>query len=329
MAKGANQKLKLLYLAKIFYEQTDEEHGLTMSQIIQALEACGVSAERKTLYLDFEQLRLFGLEIESDKIGKNTLYRLVSREFELPELKLLVDCVQSSKFITQKKSQALIHKLETLVSRHEARQLQRQVLIAGRVKTMNESIYYNVDDLNNAINQNRQIRFHYFQWNVDKKEEFRHGGAWYHVSPWHLRWDDENYYLIGYDSASREVRHYRVDKMKDICVLDAPREGQDLIADFDAAAYTKRLFGMYGGEAIHVALEAENRLIGILIDRFGKDIPVVKKDAEHFLCYVDVAVSPQFYGWVASIGGGIRITAPQNVVDEMRDFAQELCRQYA
>ena len=274
VARSEKQKLKLLYLKQILEEQTDENHPITTQQLVERLAEMGIRAERKSIYSDMACLQEFGMDVCTAH-GRGGGYFLASREFELPELKLLVDAVQSSRFLSERKSVELISKLEKLASRYDAGSLRRQVTVSGRVKTMNESIYYNVDDLNNAINQNRQIRFHYFQWNVDKKEEFRHGGAWYHVSPWHLRWDDENYYLIGYDSASREVRHYRVDKMKDICVLDAPREGQDLIADFDAAAYTKRLFGMYGGEAIHVALDAENRIIGILIDRFGNDIHVV------------------------------------------------------
>ena len=313
MAKSTNQKLKLLYLAKIFFEETDESHGLTMAELISRLKGADISADRKTIYLDLDELRQFGLDILSYPEGKTTRYHLASREFELAELKLLVDSVQSSKFITEKKSRSLIKKLESLVSVYDAKQLQRQVLIAGRVKTMNESIYYNVDKLHAAISQNVQIRFKYFQWNVEKQEEFRHGGAWYCVSPWHLRWDDENYYLIAYDAAAGQLRHYRVDKMKNIC----------------PAAYTARLFGMYGGAPTRVTLEGENRMAGIVIDRFGKDVPMLRKDAGHFYAHVDVAVSPQFLGWIAGMDGALKITAPESVVQSMQALAQKLCKQYS
>lgn len=328
MAKGSNQKQKLLYLAKIFFTETDEQHGLTLSEITNRLSQYDIFVERKTLYQDLEELRHFGLDIIARKEGRSYRYLLASREFELAELKLLVDSVQSSKFITENKSHALIKKLESLVSVHEASQLQRQVLLAGRVKTMNESIYYNVDELHSAISQNSQIRFHYFQWNLDKQEQLRHGGAWYVVSPWLLRWDDENYYLIAYDAEADKLKHYRVDKMKHIALTSAPREGQHVMQDFDPTIYTNRLFGMYGGEPTRITLEGENAMVGILIDRFGKDIPILRKDDDHFIAHVDVAVSPQFLGWIASLGGGLRITAPDSVVAQMRELAHTLAGQY-
>ncbi|MCC8099014.1 MAG: transcriptional regulator [Clostridiales bacterium] len=328
MARGQNQKQKPLYLAKIFLEETDEGHGLTAGELIDRLQQYGVAVERKTLYQDIEDLRQFGMDIVAMQQGRTHTYHLVSRTFELPELKLLVDSVQSSKFITERKSRELIRKLETLCSVHDGKQLQRQVLIAGRVKTMNESIYYNVDDIHAAISRNCQIRFHYFQWNLQKEEELRRGGAWYCVSPWHLRWDDENYYMIAYESSSDTIKHYRVDKMRNITVTDTPREGQEKLAAFDPAAYTKRLFGMYAGEETRVTLECENRMIGVLVDRFGKDFPVIQKDEGHFTAYVDAAVSEQFLGWVISLGSGVKLTAPEDVVERMREEVRRLNAQY-
>lgn len=328
MARSSNQKAKLLYLAKIFSEQTDETHGLTMPELISRLNDFGISADRKTIYTDLEELRHFGMDILAQQEGGIWRYCLVSREFELAELKLLVDSVQSSRFITEKKSRSLIKKLESLVSVYDARQLQRQVLIAGRVKTMNESIYYNVDKLHTALSQGRQIRFKYFQWNVDKQEALRRGGAWYCVSPWHLRWDDENYYLIAYDAAFGQLRHYRVDKMKNIVITDEPREGEEVLKNFDPTIYTNRLFGMYGGEIARVTLEGENAKVGLVIDRFGKNVPILRQDAEHFAAHVEVAVSPQFLGWIASLGGALRITAPESVVQSMRELVKTLSAQY-
>ena len=328
MAKGTNQKLKLLYLAKIFFEETDEDHGLTISQLARKLSALDIGAERKTLYTDLETLRDFGMDIIGQQNGRSVTYHLVSRDFELAELKLLVDSVQSSKFISEKKSQALIKKLENLTSCYEAGQLQRQVLISGRVKSMNESTYYAVDDIHNAINQNRQIRFKYFNWNVNKEEELRREGSWYQVSPWHLRWDDEYYYLIAYDAKTDSIRHYRVDKMKTISITDEPRNGQQQLKDFNPAAYSGKLFGMYSGNEVHVTLRGINSMVGVLIDRFGKDVPIHKLDAEHFETSVEVAVSPQFLGWIASLNPNIYIAGPASVKEEMTHFVKQLVQIY-
>ena len=318
MAKGNNQKLKLLYLAKILLKETDDEHGLSMPAIIERLAAQDIGADRKTLYSDFEELRQFGIDVIGEQKGKSYLYHIASRDFELPELKLLVDSVQSAKFITEKKSHALIKKLESLASVHEAKQLQRQVLISGRVKTMNESVYYNVDKIHAAINANTQIRFQYFQWNIDKKQELRHDGAWYHVSPWYLIWDDENYYLVGYDAGSGILKHYRVDKMLRITNTDKPREGKNLLASSDVVAYSKTMFGMYGGEKVAVTLEGENEYVGILIDRFGKEIVIRKVDDEHFSTTIEVVPSKIFLGWIMSFGESIRIVGPESVLAEER-----------
>jgi len=328
MAKGTNQKLKLLYLAKMFNEETDEDHGVTIAQMISMLASHDINAERKTLYADINELTDFGMDIICQKTGKTYTYHLVSRDFELAELKLLVDSVQSSKFISEKKSASLIKKLEQLTSKYEAGQLHRQVLISGRVKSMNESTYYAVDYIHNAINRNRKIRFKYVNWTVGKEELPRRNGSWYFVSPWHLRWDDEYYYLIGYDSTTQDVRHYRVDKMKNISILDEPRDGAKLLASFDPAAYTKKLFGMYAGADYHIILQGENSMVGVLIDRFGKDIPIRKLDDDHFESVVEAAVSPQFFGWIASLGSGIKITGPEVVVRGMQDFLDKLISIY-
>ena len=328
MAKGNNQKLKLLYMAKIFSEKTDENHGISVQEMISLLNQYEVNADRKTIYLDFEELRHFGMDIISNQEGRNVYYRLASRDFELPELKLLVDSVQSSKFITERKSRELIKKLESLVSTYDARQLHRQVILTGRVKTMNESIYYSVDKIHEAINDDRQITFQYFQWNVLKKPELRHDGAWYHISPWALVWDDENYYLIGYDSESSKIKHYRVDKMMHLDVAAEKREGKDVFQQMNLPTYSKGLFGMYGGETTNVTLYCENRMAGPIIDRFGKDIPMVKADSEHFNAYVEVSASPQFLGWIIALGKGVKITSPESMVEAMKEEAKRLADQY-
>lgn len=329
MSAGDNQKLKMLYLVKIFSEETDDTHGLTLQEIASRLEKNGVNADRKTLYKDFGELEKFGLEILSEQDGRSVRYHLATRRFELPELKLLVDAVQGSKFITERKSRQLIKKLESLVSVHEARYLHRQVLITGRIKAMNESIYYIVDMLHEAINLDRQIRFQYFRWNVHKQQELRHGGAWYQVSPWCLLWDDENYYLAAFDAADRKLKHYRVDKIVRLAVTDAPREGKEAFQRLDPATYTRSLFGMFGGELTRVTLEGRADMVGPLIDRFGKDITIIPQDGGRFTAHVDVAASRHFIGWIIALGDGVRITGPAELVDEMRAEATRLTSLYA
>ncbi len=326
--KGVNQKQKMLYLMKIFSEETDDTHFLSMTEIIQRLADNGITADRKTLYVDFDELRKFGLDILMEKVGRIYCYHLGSREFELPELKLLVDAVQSAKSMTDKKSRELIKKLEGLVSKYEARQLNRQVIISGRIKSMNESIYYNVDTLYEAIGADRQIRFKYVQWNIRKETSLRRDGVWYQVSPWALMWADENYYLVGYDAADGKIKHYRVDKMLRISLTAEKREGQDQFKKFNMPRYTKSLFGMFGGEETRVTLEAENSMVGVLIDRFGKDIIISPVDGTRFRTTVTVAVSRQFLGWIIALGGGVKIVGPDEVTDQMRAEAARLVLQY-
>lgn len=328
MAAGENQRLKMLYLVKILSEETDDAHGLSLQEIAARLEGCGVNADRKTLYKDLDELEKFGLEILSEQAGRNVLYHLATRRFELPELKLLVDAVQGSKFITEKKSRELIRKLEALASRHEARRLQRQVLITGRIKAMNESIYYNVDMLHDAINSDRQIRFQYFQWNVRRQQALRRGGAWYQISPWCLLWDDENYYLVAYDANDRRIKHYRVDKILRLSITDEAREGKREFKEFDAARYTRGLFGMFGGEQKRVTLEGRADMVGALIDRFGKDIAIVPQGEDRFTATVEVSASRHFIAWIIALGDGVRITGPAELVEEMRAEAKRLTALY-
>lgn len=319
MAKGENQKLKLLYLLKIFMEETDSGHGLSMPDIIDLLEDYQVKAERKSLYDDINTLNDFGYDIRGEKVGKSFVYYMASREFELPELKLLVDAVQSSKFVTQNKSNSLIKKLENLASVYEGKELHRQVYVANRTKTGNEAIFYNVDYIQNAIADNKKIQFKYFQWNQKKEQELRHDGKSYLISPWALTWDDENYYMVGYDSEDDKIKHYRVDKMLKISVTDEKREGKELFRQFDMAVYSKKVFGMYGGKEETVSLLCDNSMAGVIIDRFGKDVSMREFDENHFVVRTNVAISPQFFGWVCSLGGLVSIQSPENVVAAMKE----------
>ena len=302
MPKGSNQKFKLYRLAPIMQEQTDDEHYITMPEIMDGLAKYDVTADRKSVYNDLRDLSVLGIDVEGEPVGNRYHYHVVNRAFELPELKLLVDAIQSSKFITEKKSNALIKKLETLVSKYDAQKLQRQGYVSGRIKTMNESIYYTVDAIHKAISENKKIKFQYYQWNVKKEMELRHNGVWYHISPWGLSWDDENYYLVGYDSDAEQIKHYRVDKMLHIKLSNESRDGKEHFKKLDMADYAKKSFGMFGGKERTVKLLVKNNLAGVIIDRFGKDVMMIPADNEHFTVSVDIHVSKQFLGWVFSLG---------------------------
>lgn len=328
MPKGTNQKFKLYRLAQIMLEKTDEEHFITMPEILAALGEYDITADRKSIYTDLKDLEKLGIEVEGEPIGNRYHYHVINRPFELPELKLLVDAIQSSKFITERKTTALIRKLERLVSKYEAIKLQRQVYVSGRIKTMNESIYYTVDAIHNAISENKKIQFQYFQWNVKKEMELRHNGAYYHISPWGLSWDNENYYLVGYDSDTDKIKHYRVDKMLHIQMSDEKREGKEHFQKMNMAEYARKSFGMFGGKEQQVKLFVENNLAGVIIDRFGKDVMFIPADENHFTVNVDVRVSRQFLGWIISLGEGVKIVAPDEVVAQMKKEIERLVRQY-
>ncbi len=328
MAKTPNQKLKILYLMQILLEYTDEDHAISMNEIIERLGTLDITAERKSIYNDIESLRTFGMDIIGEQREHTYCYYVGNRQFELAELKLLVDSVQSAKFITTKKSNELIKKIEGLASKYEAAQLQRQVFVTERIKTMNESIYYNVDAIHEAIAENLQIRFQYFQWNVKKEMELRRGGAYYQVSPWALTWDDENYYLVAYDDEEEKIKHFRVDKMLHISSTDDRRKGRDAFKEFDMAAYAKKMFGMYNGREETVKLRCENTLSGAIVDRFGKTVNMRPDDETHFTVNVKAAVSPQFLHWVMALGDGAKIIGPEEVVQEAKKEIDRLVIQY-
>ena len=321
MPKSQNQKLKLMYLQKFLFEESDEAHPVTINQMIDYLAGLGISAERKSLYDDLEQLRLFGNDIISVKKKGVCGYFIVSRSFETSELKLLVDAVQGSKFITKRKSEMLIKKLESLCSRHEAAALSRQTLVTNRIKSMNESIYYNVDKIHSAIGKGRCISFYYFDYNKKLERVLRHGGALY--------WDDENYYLIAYDHLSEMIRHYRVDKMLNISINDEKRKGKEAFDELDIEMYSKKVFSMFGGKATRVGMEFDDSLCGAVIDRFGKDIML--RDSENegkFYINTDVVISPHFFGWLFSFGDKAKLISPQNAADEFSDYAKNVIKMY-
>lgn len=322
------QKLKPLYIMDYMLRNSDEQHPVTMKQIIGYLESQGIPAERKSIYNDIDALRFYGLDIVQADSGKKAGYFIGQRSFELAELKLLVDSVQSSKFITRTKTGSLIKKIEKLASIHEAQLLQRQVYVANRIKQMNESIYYTVDEIHNGISQNKQIRFRYFTYTVEKKKAYRRDGAFYQVSPFALTWDDENYYMVAYDSQFREIRHYRVDKIDQVSLTEADRDGMEAYRALDMGLYAKKVFGMFSGKEEKVTLRFDNELVGAVLDRLGLDSMIIPDDSEHFTVSADVVVSPQFFAWVSGFGTKAKIISPSHVVGKMREHSSSVAAMY-
>ena len=317
MARSANQKTKLLHLYRFLLRNTDEDHPATVAQLIEELGRHDIHAERKSIYDDLEALRGLGVDVQSRK-GRSPGWFIGERDFELPELKLLMDAVQSSRFITQRKSDALLRKLESLASVHQARQLQRQVYVSGRIKVMNESIYYNVDKLHSAIAAQKAITFKYFDYDIQRNKVFRREGQRYTVSPYGLIWNSENYYLVAYHHQTGQLRHYRVDKMTDIVVTGMDRQGKDQYPDFHLAQYGQKHFGMYSGQEVTVTLRGRRDMAGVVWDRFGQDVILVPDGADHFTVTLPLVMSPQFFGWLFGLDGGLTLTAPAHAVETYR-----------
>lgn len=326
MPRLPNQKLKLIYLVKIFEERTDRYHGLTLSEISSALGEYNISAERKSLYDDIEALRVCGYDIKVTR-DSHVRYYLDTRRFELAELKLLSDAVQSSKFLTPKKSRELIRKIGELGSKYEAAQLGRQDFSANRIKTENEEIYNNIVAIHTAIAENKKIKCHYFEWNSHKQRILRKNGDEYILSPWALSWDDEFYYLVAYDSDGGKVKHFRVDKMIRVRILDERRETDGSGNDFDMALYSQKAFNMYGGEAMNVRILADNSLAGVVIDRFGTDVTILNHGDKFEFC-TKVMISPTFYSWVLGFGNKMKILSPDSVAKEAEEIARQVLEVY-
>jgi predicted DNA-binding transcriptional regulator YafY len=323
----SSRKLKLLYLYKILWENTDENHSITVNELISRLKEYGVLAERKAIYADIELLKQFGLDIICEKERANK-YFVGARDFELPELKLLVDAVQSSKFITYKKSRELIKKIEKLCSNHEAKTLNRNVVVADRIKTMNESIYYNVDVIHSAIQENKQIRFKYFEYTVDKKIKFRRNGQYYVASPYALSWSDDNYYLIAYYQRYNDISNFRVDRMKSIEMIDEKRKLTEEFKSFNIAEYSNKIFNMYSGKMESVKLQFDNSLINVVMDRFGKDVIIQNREGNCFCIIVDVIASNTFLGWLSMFGDKVKILSPESLKQKMKENAKAIAGLY-
>ena len=327
MPRSFNQKLKILFLMKILQEKTDPEHPMPVKEIMINLEGYGISVERKTVYDDIETLRTFGMKIKSRR-GKPAGYYLAERMFCLPELKFLMDAVQSSKFITEKQSGSLIKKLESLTSIHEAKKLQGQVLARQGIKTSNEEIYTNIEMIYDAIAANRQVSFYYYEWTVSKKLAKKREGKRYLVSPGKLLWNNDSYYLLGLDEFSGIVKHYRIDKMMQVEIENRKRGGESIFRDFDMGKFSAGTFGMFGGKETILKIRFDNALVGVVLDRFGPEAMILPADETSFVLQARIRISSQFFGWLAGLGQEAELIYPEKVRMEYRDFLMDTLKNY-
>lgn len=328
MSKGINQKLKQLYILRILYEESDENHPISTALLIDKLSSFGIGAERKSIYDDIASLNDFGFDICINHSRTQGGYYIGTRQFELSELKLLVDSVLASRFISLKKSRELLDKLEKTLSVNDRNALKRSVYVTNRVKTDNDSIYYVINDIYSAMQENRKISFLYMDWSINKKKVARKDAQRYVISPFALTIKDENYYLIAYDEDPGMIKHYRVDKIKDVHFEKESRSGNDLFRVFDVAGYTDKSFGMFSGDEETVTLRFKENFCGVIFDRFGTDI-FVKPDTDGYAtARVNVNVSKQFFGWISSLGKEVQITGPSKIREDYICFINEILNQY-
>ena len=321
------QKLKLLYLMRMLVEETDDECGLTMPQIIEKLGNKGVSAERKSVYRDIEALREFGLDVRAYHRSP-VEYALASREFAFPELLLLVDAVQSSRFLTQRKSDALVKSVKQLASARQRALLDRRVHVEGRIKMQNESVFANVDRIQEALACKRKISFLYFKYNAAKQRVMQHGGRRYIETPVQLVYSDGYYYLVAYNEKHDSFPHYRVDRMDKIVVLDDAACRNERIAGFDVEEMESRAFGMYSGEPVRATLRVSDEAMGAVIDRFGKEVECVAAEDGTARVYVTVEKSPALFGWLAQFGGRVCVEKPTTLANEYRQHLLDILESY-
>ncbi len=323
----SRQKQKLLFMREILLNLTDEEHPITVNQLINILADNGIKEERKTVYDDIATLIGSGLSIEVTKIGHANAYYVAQRLFETEELFVLSDAVASSKFLTKKKSDELIKKLQTLTSKHLAKELLRDIDVKDRVKTYNDSIYYTISQINEGIINKKKLTFQYYTYGANKKKIFKHDGAWYVVSPYKLVWENDNYYLICYSERHGKIVYFRADKMVKVTAMDEKR----IEPDGDQKDFIKKLrstFDMYSGELERVTFEINPRLIDQMIDKFGDKIVVLPESENKVTFKADVQISPTFWGWLFQYGTDIKIIAPQKCAEMCKQELNRLLNNY-
>lgn len=323
----SRQKQKLLFMRKVLLEQTDQQHPITVNQLINTLADNGIKEERKTVYDDIATLSGSGLAIEITKVGHANAYYVCQREFEHEELFILADAVASSKFLTERKSKQLIEKLQKLTSKYQAKELLRIIDVKDRVKTFNESIFYTINQITEAISNKKMLTFQYYSYNSKMKKQLKHSGAFYKVSPYKLIWENDNYYLICYSHIREKIVHFRADRMVKVSAVDEPRREPDV----DEATLIKELrstFDMYSGTPERVTFEITENLVDSMVDKFGDKILLFQSENGKLSFSTDVQISPTFWGWLFQFGRQIKITSPQNIVDLAKSELKNILDSY-
>ena len=317
------QKLKLVYLMRMLEEETDAECGLTMPQIIERLEALGIPAERKSIYRDIAVLRETGVDIQMLPT-RPVQYALLRNELGIDDVMMLVDIVQSSRFITERKSNKLVKSLKGLVSERERKLLEKRVHVHGRIKNQSESVFHSVDVIHEALQRKRKIQFLYFSYGVDLQRSARHQGKRYELTPVRVVYADGNYYLAAYDDADGMIKTYRVDRMELLQVSDAAATRCAEIATYDYEDFAYQSFGMYHGEPVCATLHVSAPLMDVIVDRFGRDIDIVRATKDSADVRVNVLKSAQFFGWIAGLNGGVTIKAPKKLIADYKGWLHSL-----
>lgn len=328
--KSESKKLALLYLQELFLLKTDSTHYIRMPEILDYLAERDVFVDRRTIYTDISILNQSGFEIEGVQEKGGYKYHHINRKFDTNELKVLIDSVAASKFLTLAKSRELIAKIKSLGIAADSNNLNRNVLLGKRIKSMNDKVLKNLDMIHAAINNNEQLSFLYMKWNPKKELEYVRKGETYIVSPFAVTLDDDNYYMIAYDKKYKNIRHYRIDKMQSIKYLHEEREGAESFKSFDIADYTQKTFGMFSGREESIRIRCKNNLAGVFIDRFGKDVFIRPDldDNRFFIARITVNVSPQFYAWLFGLGKDITILSPDSVIEEYQGMLKETLQKY-
>lgn len=331
MAGSSKSKTKLLYLSRILHERSDDENFLTVEEIITELKKYDIDAERKSIYSDLRLLEEFGIDICRVQ-GRKYGYFIGNRDFEISELRLMIDAIQSAKFITPQKSKELIKKIEGLTSKNFSKKLETQVFINDRIKYDNEEIYYNVDKIHNAITENKMVSFKYYKYDLNKNREFRNGGMEYLVNPYALTWFDDNYYLVGNYHRYNNISHYRIDRICSVNVLDKPRRSFTELVDykyyFNTADYSNKIYNMFSGELKIVDIRFENYLIDAVIDRFGVDVTLLKQDEESFIVHTQAVVSDGFISWLLIFGDDAEVIEPKSLRHMIKEKVNKINNLY-
>lgn len=323
MADANKQKLKLLYLLRMLEQETDSQKGLTMTQIIEKLGEHGINAERKSIYRDIKVLRDFGYDIKMYQRAP-VEYALESNELSLSEVTMLIDVVQSSKFLTERTSNSLVKALKGFVSERERKLLEKRVHVQGRIKSQNESAFYNVDTIHEALRQKKKITFLYYKFDTKMKPKLQHEGQMYELTPVKVVYADGFYYMVAWSDSHEDFSTYRIDRMRLLEISPEPATRNESIATYSFDQFEYQSFGMFNGEEVSVTLKVKPNGMDAIADNFGSDVDVLKSSDRQADVRVKVKVSPQFYGWVAGLNGLVKISEPKRIAAEYQGWLRSL-----